>query len=67
MGTTFSGSMLLQKFLSRKKLSRKKLSIFVSKIGPATGVRAWSRQVSTSSIGLRMMNLTPETPPLSVP
>jgi len=31
--------MLLQKFLSRKKLSRKKLSIFVSKIGPATGVK----------------------------
>jgi len=31
--------MLLQKFLSRKKLFRKKLSIFVSKIGPATGVR----------------------------
>ena len=27
-----------QEFLSRKKLSRKKLSIFVSKIGPATGV-----------------------------
>ena len=28
-----------QEFLSRKKLSRKKLSIFVSKVGPATGVR----------------------------
>ena len=27
-----------QEFLSRKKLSRKKLSIFVSKVGPATGV-----------------------------
>ena len=31
--------MLLQKLLSRKKLSREKLSIFVSKIGPATGVK----------------------------
>jgi len=30
--------MLLQEFLSRKKVSRKKLSIFVSKVGPATGV-----------------------------
>jgi len=28
-----------QEFLSRKKLSRKKLSIFVSKVGPANGVR----------------------------
>jgi len=41
--------MLLQKFLSRKKLSRRNLSIFVSKIGPATGViktlnRVWSNQ-----------------------
>jgi len=32
--------MLLQKFLSRKRLSRKYRSIFVSKIGPATGVTA---------------------------
>ena len=51
-----------QEFLSRKKLSRKKLSIFVSKVGPATGVGNTPNRGKTQREGTpKPMDLSSQT------